>query len=82
MSQVPNKHGFNLLGHEVACIDCEARGYYSEWPDDKQAKHRKAHIKAETTARQRDARRRAREARRLATQARSENELAYGKGTT
>lgn len=74
---MPDRYGFNHLGHEVACIDCGARGTWGEWDDKRRLKHFEAHEKDRRLAQEREARRRAREARRLAQQARKENSIAY-----
>jgi len=36
---VPNKFNFNLLGNEVACIDCNIRGFVWEMPAEFQQEH-------------------------------------------
>jgi hypothetical protein len=32
---MPDRHGFNLLGDSVRCIDCETRGPICHWPERK-----------------------------------------------
>lgn len=76
---MPNKYGFQRLGDKVACIDCDVRDPAFRWPDNRQAKHKLAHVKEAEKAALREARRRAREARRLASQTQRENALAYGR---
>lgn len=74
---MPDTLGFNHLGHEVACIDCGARGTLTVWTEKRRVKHFQAHEKERKLAKEREARRRAREARRLGQQARKENASVY-----
>lgn len=76
---MPNKYGFQRLGDEVACIDCDVRDPAFRWPEKRQAQHKLAHVKEAERVAQREARQRARDARRLARQTQRENDLAYGK---
>src|SRR5437762_8952530 len=40
---MPDIHGFNHLGNEVACIDCDARGSKAKWPAEARAEHQQTH---------------------------------------
>jgi hypothetical protein len=75
---MPNQFGFNLLGPDVACIDCEARGPMYVWTEKEQRKHHEAHVKEAAKVAARRKRQGARDARRLAAQKARENEVAYG----
>jgi hypothetical protein len=77
---VPDKYGFNLLGAEVACIDCELRGMVWELPESVRAKHHADHARDQERAARQASRDRARAARKLARQKERENEIAYGSG--
>ncbi|MGH3032533.1 MAG: winged helix-turn-helix domain-containing protein [Gaiellaceae bacterium] len=55
---MPDRHGFNLLGETVRCIDCEAGGPLWNWPERKRHRHAsrhrsRAHTSAAETRRQR-----------------------------
>ena len=76
---MPNLHGFNELGTEVACIDCDARGPAWEWTEKVQAKHQREHVREREKARHKEAEIRARHARQLARQKERENAMVYGK---
>jgi len=52
---MPDRHGFNLLGETVRCIDCEAGGPLWRWPERKRRRHASRH---HTRARRRAADRR------------------------
>ncbi len=40
---MPDRHGFNLLGQNVRCIDCEAGGPLWRWPERKRRRHASGH---------------------------------------
>jgi hypothetical protein len=40
---MPDRHGFNLLGDSVRCIDCEMGGPIWRWPERKRRRHSRAH---------------------------------------
>ncbi|HEU6443772.1 MAG TPA: winged helix-turn-helix domain-containing protein [Gaiellaceae bacterium] len=40
---MPDRHGFNLLGEAVRCIDCEAGGPLWRWPERKRRRHASRH---------------------------------------
>ena len=40
---MPDRHGFNLLGDSVRCIDCEAGGPLWRWPERKRRRHASRH---------------------------------------
>src|SRR5215218_7498537 len=40
---MPDRHGFNLLGETVRCIDCEAGGALWRWPERKRRRHASRH---------------------------------------
>lgn len=40
---MPDRHGFNLLGETVRCIDCEAGGPIWCWPERKRRRHASRH---------------------------------------
>ncbi len=40
---MPDRHGFNLLGETVRCIDCEAGGPLWRWPERKRRRHASRH---------------------------------------
>jgi hypothetical protein len=40
---VPDRHGFNLLGETVRCIDCPAGGPLWRWPERKRRRHARSH---------------------------------------
>jgi hypothetical protein len=40
---VPDRHGFNLLGETVRCIDCPAGGPLWRWPERKRRSHARSH---------------------------------------
>lgn len=40
---MPDRHGFNLLGDSVRCIDCETGGPIWRWPEHKRRRHARAH---------------------------------------
>src|SRR5215218_762010 len=40
---MPDRHGFNLLGETVRCIDCEAGGPLWRWPERKRRRHARSH---------------------------------------
>jgi hypothetical protein len=40
---MPDRHGFNLLGENVRCIDCEAGGPLWRWPERKRRRHASRH---------------------------------------
>jgi len=40
---MPDRHGFNLLGETVRCIDCEAGGALWHWPERKRRRHASRH---------------------------------------
>jgi hypothetical protein len=54
---MPDRHGFNLLGDSVRCIDCETGGPIWRWPERKRRRHARAH-RAAHAARSTDLRRR------------------------
>ena len=39
---MPDRHGFNLLGDSVRCIDCETGGPIWRWPERKRRRHTRA----------------------------------------
>jgi hypothetical protein len=43
---VPDRHGFNLLGETVRCIDCPAGGPLWRWPERKRRRHARSHAPA------------------------------------
>jgi hypothetical protein len=55
---MPDRHGFNLLGDSVRCIDCEAGGPLWHWPERKRQRHARAHRGAARAARTTELRRR------------------------
>lgn len=77
---MPDKFGFQILGAEVACIDCDLRGPVWEWPEKLRAQHQAGHVRARERAARQAARDRAREGRRLAKMKDRENKIAYGDG--
>src|SRR5215211_4235722 len=40
---MPDRHGFNLLGETVRCIDCDAGGPLWRWPERKRRRHASRH---------------------------------------
>jgi hypothetical protein len=48
---MPDRHGFNLLGDSVCCIDCETGGPIWRWPERKRQRHARAHRAAAKAAR-------------------------------
>jgi hypothetical protein len=40
---MPDRHGFNLLGERVRCIDCDAGGPLWRWPERKRRRHASRH---------------------------------------
>jgi hypothetical protein len=40
---MPDRHGFNLLGERVHCIDCPAGGPLWRWPERKRRRHARTH---------------------------------------
>ena len=40
---MPDRHGFNLLGDSVRCIDCETGGPLWRWPERKRRRHARRH---------------------------------------
>jgi hypothetical protein len=40
---MPDRHGFNLLGDSVRCINCETRGPIWRWPERERQQHARAH---------------------------------------
>jgi HB1, ASXL, restriction endonuclease HTH domain len=40
---MPDRHGFNLLGETVRCIDCPAGGPLWRWPERKRRRHARRH---------------------------------------
>jgi hypothetical protein len=40
---MPDRHGFNLLGETVRCIDCEVGGPLWRWPERKRRRHARRH---------------------------------------
>ena len=40
---MPDRHGFNLLGNSVRCIDCETGGPIWRWPEHKRRRHASRH---------------------------------------
>jgi len=40
---MPDRHGFNLLGETVRCIDCEVGGPLWRWPERKRRQHARSH---------------------------------------
>jgi hypothetical protein len=40
---MPDRHGFNLLGETVRCIDCQAGGPLWRWPERKRRRHASRH---------------------------------------
>jgi hypothetical protein len=40
---MPDRHGFNLLGETVRCIDCEEGGPIWRWPERKRRRHARTH---------------------------------------
>jgi len=40
---MPDRHGFNLLGETVRCIDCPAGGPLWHWPERKRRRHARSH---------------------------------------
>jgi restriction system protein len=40
---MPDRHGFNLLGETVRCIDCPAGGPLWRWPERKRRRHARNH---------------------------------------
>jgi hypothetical protein len=40
---MPDRHGFNLLGETVRCIDCEEGGPLWRWPERKRRQHSRSH---------------------------------------
>ena len=40
---MPDRHGFNLLGETVRCIDCPAGGPLWRWPERKRRQHARSH---------------------------------------
>jgi HB1, ASXL, restriction endonuclease HTH domain len=40
---MPDRHGFNLLGETVRCIDCDAGGPIWRWPERKRRRHARTH---------------------------------------
>jgi hypothetical protein len=40
---MPDRHGFNLLGETVRCIDCPAGGALWHWPERKRRRHARRH---------------------------------------
>jgi HB1, ASXL, restriction endonuclease HTH domain len=55
---MPDRHGFNLLGDSVRCIECEAGGPLWRWPECKRRRHARGHHTAARTARRTELRRR------------------------
>jgi len=55
---MPDRHGFNLLGESVRCIDCETGGPIWRWPERKRRRHAHAHRAATKAARRTELRRR------------------------
>ena len=55
---MPDRHGFNLLGDSVCCIECEAGGPIWRWPEHKRRRHARGHHTAARTARRTELRRR------------------------
>lgn len=40
---MPDRHGFNLLGDSVRCIDCPAGGPVWRWPEHERTRHARSH---------------------------------------
>jgi hypothetical protein len=40
---MPDRHGFNLLGETVRCIDCDVGGPLWRWPERKRRRHARSH---------------------------------------
>jgi hypothetical protein len=40
---MPDRHGFNLLGETVRCIDCPEGGPLWRWPERKRRRHARSH---------------------------------------
>ena len=40
---MPDRHGFNLLGETVRCIDCATGGPLWRWPEHKRRQHARSH---------------------------------------
>lgn len=40
---MPDRHGFNLLGETVRCIDCPAGGPLWHWPERQRRRHARSH---------------------------------------
>jgi hypothetical protein len=40
---MPDRHGFNLLGETVRCINCPASGPLWRWPERKRRRHARSH---------------------------------------
>jgi hypothetical protein len=55
---MPDRHGFNLLGDSVRCIDCEAGGPLWRWPERKRRRHARGHLGAGRARRKTELRRR------------------------
>jgi len=41
---MPDEWGFNRLGPEVACVECDERGPLVDWPTAKRQEHHLEHI--------------------------------------
>jgi HB1, ASXL, restriction endonuclease HTH domain len=55
---MPDRHGFNLLGESVRCIECEAGGPIWRWPERKRRRHARGHLGTARAARTTELRRR------------------------
>lgn len=55
---MPDRHGFNLLGESVRCIECEASGPIWRWPERKRRRHARGHLGTARAARTTELRRR------------------------
>jgi HB1, ASXL, restriction endonuclease HTH domain len=55
---MPDRHGFNLLGDSVRCVDCETGGPIWRWPEHKRRRHARAHRAAAKAVRRTGLRRR------------------------
>ena len=55
---MPDRHGFDLLGESVRCIDCHTGGPIWRWPERKRRRHARAHWSAARAARSTEPRRR------------------------
>jgi hypothetical protein len=56
---MPDRHGFNLLGDGVRCIDCETGGPIWCWPERRRRRHARSHRAAASAASTTEPRRRA-----------------------